>query len=428
MKWKILLPVLVAVIALVAGSVFLLREHIANYWIRQQLAAQLASALGAEVDLQGVAWNDGVLQARRFRMAGGDFPFVRLEARDLRAVVDWQRILEPSTEPLHIEAAEAEVVLRGSDEKKTRSVPESGGQTIQPPPLDLLVGKIAVRQADDNGWSVDGTSVRAMQRGEAWSFSGRGGVFSYPGWPALEIERVSAERAGGRWHIGSFACKDKTGGVLGGSAAHTDGIWSGEFTWQDVDLNAFLPALASAHVNGKSSGDAVLKEGELAGQMKLNGASTKAVGLFVKLASLIDREDWSEVPWQILRFDFRRRTDGRIDFSDFQALSPKGIAVRGDGHYAPESLGAELLVGIRSEDRPFLRVFVPVLFSHENDGFYWTPMKIGGTPSRPEENLTARVATALAMVPATDAVEAAVEVPGAATEAVGGLLRKLLRH
>jgi hypothetical protein len=55
-------------------------------------------------------------------------------------------------------------------------------------------------------------------------------------------------------------------------------------------------------------------------------------------------------------------------------------------------------------------------------------LKISGTPSQPKEDLTSRIITAMAVVPAAGAAEAAVEVPAAATEAVGNLLRGLLRH
>ena len=50
-----MLPVLALLVVIAAGAVFLLREELANYWIRNHLAGQLAKALGADVDLQGVA-------------------------------------------------------------------------------------------------------------------------------------------------------------------------------------------------------------------------------------------------------------------------------------------------------------------------------------------------------------------------------------
>ena len=111
-----------------------------------------------------------------------------------------------------------------------------------------------------------------------------------------------------------------------------------------------------------------------------------------------------------------------------QALTEKGVAVRCSGHYAADSIAADLQLGVRREGRPYLGAFVPVLFSHERDGYCWTTVEVGGRPGALTENLSARVASALVTVPATGVIDSAVEVPEAAGEAAGGLLRSLLRH
>jgi len=410
---------------LAAGGVFILREHIANYWIKRQLASQLSRALGADVDLHGVEWESGVLRTKRLRMAGGQLPFTRLESRDLRALVDWRRLLEPAKEPLHIEVAEADVVWRPVGEGPAG---QPTGTTGAVPPLDLLVGKLSFRHSDNRGWAVEGSAVRARQENGVWFVSGHGGDLTVDGWPPFSIERFSAEHRDGRWHIGSLALKDRKGGAVAGSATYDNGAWGAEFSWQDLDLAALLPADTAKHLEGRSSGDAVMKDGSLRGQMKIANANTKTVGLLVKLASMVDGEDWSDVPWKIFRFDFVRKADGAVEFSDLQMLSPKGIAVRGSGHFAPGSLGADLQVGIRREGRPYLGAFIPVLFSHESDGYYWSTLKVGGTPAAPKEDLSARVVAALTLAPAVGAAETAAEIPGEAAGAVGGLLRDLLRR
>jgi hypothetical protein len=53
-------------------------------------------------------------------------------------------------------------------------------------------------------------------------------------------------------------------------------------------------------------------------------------------------------------------------------------------------------------------------------------VKSGGTPQAPTEDLTTRVVAALAVAPATQAVESAAEIPATAVEAAGNLLRGLL--
>jgi hypothetical protein len=426
-NWRIILLATVAVVVLAAGAVFLLRENLANYWIKRQLAARLSQELGAEVDLHGVDWRGGILQAREFRVAGGSMPFRRLESRGVRAVVEWRRILEPSKEPLHIEVAEAEVIWPPVGEKRETPPTGSGAAAVWPP-LDLLVGKFDFRHSDEQGWSIEGSSLRAVQQNETWLLSAHGGSLKLAGWPALEIQRISAEHIGGHWNIGGFALKDAREGVIAGSAAHAGGSWTAEFSWQDVDLATLLPAGAAGHLQGTASGDALLREDVLRGQMKISGANTKTVDLLAKLASLVEGEDWSEVPWSIFRFDFERQPDGRVEFSDLQALSTKGVAIRGSGHFAPDSVGADLQVGIRREGRTYLGAFIPVLFSHQRDGYYWTTVKVGGTPEKPTENLSARVVAALALAPITGSAESAVEIPGEAVDAAGGLLRDLLRR
>ncbi|MEX1010057.1 MAG: hypothetical protein WEC72_01805 [Chthoniobacterales bacterium] len=427
MRWKYVLLGSVAFGLLAAGTVFLLRDHLADYWIKQQLAAQLSRALDAEVDLQGVHWKGGVLQAQRLRMAGEQLPFIRLESRGVRAVVDWRRLLEPAKEPLHVEIAEADLVWRPPGAQGAGAA-AADTAAAQFPPLDLLVGKLSFRHNDNHDWSIDNSSVRAVQQGKSWSVSANGGSLTIGAWPALSVERLSAEHRDGKWNIGSFALKDGRDGVIAGSASQAGETWSGEFSWQDLDLAALAPPEMAPHLEGTASGDAVLKGDVLRGQMKISGASTKTVSLLVKLASLVGGEDWSDVPWQIFRFDFTRQSDGRVEFSNLQALSPKGIAVRGSGYYTPAGLGADLQVGIRREGRSYLGAFVPILFSHERDGYYWMPVKVGGTLAAPTENLSTRIVAALTVAPAAGAAESAVQIPGAAVEAVGGALRDLLRR
>lgn len=425
-RWLIPVAVLAALLV-VAGAAFLLRENIANYWIKRQLAGTLARALAAEVDLQGVAWKDGILKVQRFRMAGGNHPFQRLEARDLRAPVDWEHLLDPSSRNLEIAIAEADLVWRSDDGPRDEPAAPSGDAPALPR-LDLLVGKCHLRHADHRGWTVDGSQVRAVQNAGTWSLSAKGGSLAAEGRPLLQIERLSAENSGRGWNIGGFALKDAGDGVMAGSATNTGGLWSAEFSWQDLDLATLLTPNYAGHLGGKIAGDAALKDGVLSGKMQIDGGETKAVGLLVELADLIDGTEWNNLPWNIFRFNFTRREDGRLEFTDLQALSPKGLAVRGGGFYSPQSVGANLQVGVRAAGRPLLGAFVPVLFSHERDGYYWTQVKIGGTPAAPTENLGARLAAAVALAPAAGAAQSAVEIPAAASEAVGGLLREILRR
>lgn len=423
--WRIAVA-LVVLLGVLAGGVFVFRESIVNLWLGKKLASVLSAALRAEVELADVAWTGGTLRAGRGAVAGGALPFASLEVSDLRAAVGWEDLLHPLSRPLHIETGAAEIVWP-AEKGRRAGPPESGsGSRAEWPPLDLLVARFSLRHADDQGWSVQDTAARAVHENGTWSVSGRGGTARIFGLPPLDLERVSATHDGQSWKIGGFAARDQTGGAVAGSAAHGNGAWSGEFSWQDVDLARLLPAETAAHVTGKISGEATLRDGVLRGRAKLTGAQLTKVPQFVSMASLFAGENWDTIKWDVFRFDFVRHPDGRVEFAKLEAVSPQGIALHGAGHYAPDSLGAEFQLGVARRGRPWLVAFMPVLFRAENSGYLWTPVKVSGTPQAPVEDLSARLAAAVAVVPATTAIEAAAEIPGGAVEAAGGLLRSLL--
>lgn len=423
--WRIAVAVLV-LLGVMAGGLFLFREAIVNLWIGKKLATVLSTAVRTEVTLEDVIWTGGTLRAGRGALAGGTLPFASLEVSDLRTAVGWEQLLDPLSRPLHVEAGAAEVVWPGQTSRGEDGPESAPGGRTELPPLDLLVARFTMRHADEKGWSVRDTAARAVYEKGTWSVSGRGGTAEIFGLPPLELERLSATHDGTTWKIGGFAVRDEAGGALAGSATHDKGAWSGEFSWQDVDLARLLPPETAAHAAGRISGEATLQEGVLRGRAKITGARLTKVPQLVRMASLFAGENWDTLTWDVFRFDFVRHPDGRVEFAKLEAVSPQGIALHGAGHYAADSIGANFQLGVARRGRPWLVAFMPVLFRAENSGYLWTPVKVSGTPQEPVEDLSARLAAAVAVVPATTAIEAAAEIPGGAVEAAGGLLRSLL--
>ncbi|MBU3665375.1 MAG: hypothetical protein FGM15_05795 [Chthoniobacterales bacterium] len=418
---------LLVAMLLLAGGLYFFRNDLVNWWIRRELASSLSQVLGAKVSLHDVSWEPGLLRAGHFRLEGeGNLPLESLAAEGVRAPVAWQRLLDPAQGRLHIETDRTELVWNGRQKAAASAAKSTTGPGL--PALDLLVGRLTFRHADHSGWELRDMSMRAGCENGVWSFSGKDGTAVLPGTPPLKIERVSAQLRDGHLEIGSFAVHDSHGGVLGGSARHSESGWTGEFSWQDVGLDAVLSPAVSTHFEGRCSGDARLSGGTLRGSMKITGGVSKSMPQLVKMASLFAGENWNEIPWETFRFDFIRSPDGRMEFSNLEAVSGKGLSVNGSGHYAPGSLGADLQLGVRRQGRPWLVGFVPLLFRGEKDGYLWTSVRVGGTPAAPTEDLTARVVAALAAAPATEAVEAAAEMPGTAVEAAGSLLRGFLRR
>lgn len=424
---RILLGI-VLLVAVLAGAVLLFHERAVSLWLQHRLSTALGETWDAEVVLEEIAWRDGVLHVRRGHLTGGSLPFERITATGLRAPLPWQRLWEPGEERLAIEADTVDLILSPAEHPATPAVrqmqsPATNGNPQ--PALDLLASRVSILPPGGEGWSVADSSMHAVQEDRGWSIAIRGGTVNAPGLPTLMLERASAAQRDGAWEISAFAARSETGGALAGSGTQDETGWSGEVSWQDLDLAAALGPDSAGQFTGQFSGTAALKDGILRGQARVTDGVFHKVPFFVRTASLFAGENWNTIPWDVFRFNFTRHPDGRMDFDDLQALSPLGIAVRGDGHYASDSVGAELQLGLRREGRPWITAFMPVIFRGENAGYLWTKVNVRGTPEKPIEDLTPRLAAAVAAAPVAGAIEAAAEVPASAVDSAGQLLRGL---
>ena len=428
MKAVRLLAALGLAAVVLAAAAFFLREEIAERWLRRELAGMFSRQLGAEVKLDGIRYRKGVLHVERCQVGGGAMPFAALEVHDASMPMSLKRLRDWPGPPVALEAREVDLVWRDAPPARSADMPRHGdGSRAPSPALDILIGKFSFRHEDPARWQIKDTAARVEFAGGAWVFSARGGRLTAAGWPELGIERASGEQRGDDWDIGSFALGDAGGGALGGSVRRRGGQWSGEFSWQDVALQSLLPASAAPHFTGRGSGDARLAGGMLTGQMKINDAVAKNLPTLVKLASIFTGENYSAVPWQSLRFKFQVDATGAVEVRELSARSPKGLAVEGSGRISGGGdIGADLQLGLQREGRPWLVAFMPALFRSESQGYLWTPVRVGGTLQAPTENLTPRIITSIAAVPASRAVESAVEIPAGAAEAAAGLLRSLL--
>jgi len=410
------------------AAALLMREGLLNWWLQNRLASHLAAELGTKVHLEDVRYRQGALLVDRCRLDG---PRPIVESADLRGIkttIDWQELISPSGKNLQVEIESAEII-RGNADQAGREAGRGNSFGIggKSPGLQMSVGRLTLRQEGQILPVLKDVALQATHDGGIWSFSARGGDISLLGLPMLALDRLAGDYRGGELTIGAFGARNPRGGTLAGSATERNGHWSGQFRWQDLAVQEIAPSEIGAHFAGRCSGEAQFEGEDLRGKMTITGAEARGLPSLIRMASLFAGEDWSSVPWSSFTFDFARNADASVDFSNLLAESPKGLAVKGSGRVGSDQLDAELSLGVIRKGRPWLVAFMPILFRSESDGYLWTPVRMGGTPKMPTEDLTPRVVAALAAVPAAGAVEAATIIPGNAVEAATGLLRGLLK-
>jgi len=428
MKLLRILAILVVLAAIAGGAAYVMREEIVNWWLQKQLSAELSKIAGADVKTEAVRYRDGVLSAGLCRVSGENMPFASLEIRDARVPIDWERIKNPAGEPLRLEAAFVDLVWRDANASRPEKGPlikaETSGITM--PVVEMAAERFSYRHEDSAGWRIAESNVRGKYEAGEWSFSGRGGKLHAPGWTPLEIDSLAGRHRAGETILDHFALNGPKGSFVEGSAKGAEGKWSGDFRWKDVAMELVLPEGATKHFTARSSGSGRLADATFRGQMELAGAEARDLPALVKLASIFTGENYDNVAWETAQFDFIRDARGAVLIENLTAISSKGLSLEGSGVFAQDHLSADLNLGLKREGRPWLVAFMPILFRSEKDGYLWTPVKVGGTPQAPTEDLTTRVVAALAVAPATQAVESVAEIPATAVEAAGGLLRSLL--
>jgi len=413
-----LAAVALVILLLAVASAYYLRGELAGHWIKRTLVAHLESEYGAKAELHDLSYLEGKLRVGSGKISGGNLPFADLQIEKMSADVPWRKLLEPGNNPIFIHAERAQVTMPSDHaEQSGAEKPWTG------PSMEITVDSFTFEQP--GGWTVRDTRLGAKRTEALWFLQGQGGMLDISGGRSWQLERVTAEEKENGWSIPNFALRDPGGGMVGGSVRETDGRWNGEFSWQDIEIGKLWSA-ETQQLGGRVAGDAVLEDNTLRGKIAVEGATTRQVPQLVRLASLFAGEDWDTLPWETFRFQFTRSPDGRVHFEDLVALSSKGLAVRGGGHYATENIGAELQLGVRREGRPWLIAFIPVLFRGERDGYLWTNVRVSGTPQEPKEDLSTRIVAALAAAPAAEAAGAAVEIPAGAAEAAGDVLKRLI--
>ncbi|MBJ7258045.1 MAG: hypothetical protein JHD33_00785 [Chthoniobacterales bacterium] len=426
---------ILVVVALLAagagGAAYLLREDIVNWWLQRKLAGELSRRFGAQVEMEGVRYRDGILSTQRCRVSGGRTPFASLEIKDARLPIGLDRLENPAGEPLRLEAGTVDLVWRDQPPAPAATAGPREGTAGEVradtamPVVEMAAGNFSFRHEDAARWRMANSTVHGSFEAGKWSFSGRGGTMAAPGWPEFRIEKITGEHSGKETRISDFVLNDPKGGTITGAGAALEGRWSGDFRWNNIGMEFVLPPAAMNHFQGRSGGEARLARDVLTGRMQLEGAEVRNLPALVKLASIFTGENYGTVAWESVSFDFIRDARGAVLIENLAAVSSKGLAVQGAGAFAQDHLSADLQLGLKREGRPWLVAFMPILFRREKDGYLWMPIKVGGTPHAPTEDLTPRVVLALAVVPATQAADTAAELPANAVEAAGGLLRSL---
>ena len=426
--WTVCGVVVVLIIALAMGSVRV-RDFLSSGDFQKLVEHHAGVAVRGEVELSPLRWSGPSVFSESMRGRGGEGSNVHeFEAAHLRADWNWRAVFFGawSVEEITVESLRGSFgPLNGLNAESASSSPSlSPGWLAAFFPKRFELGQVSIQRADLDfrGVSLRNSALKIRPDGSAWTFTGTGGNLSVPHWPVLGVDFFQARWSGDRLRIDRASLREGVNGRISAS-----GVWPGkiDLDWTGVPLSPLLPSPWRDMVSGNLSGTAAIESQRAGGRFEFSDGVVRGAEWLETLATLTGRDEFRRLMMQKATGTWTFR-QGAWHWDDL-ILESEGL-LRVEGRVLVSSdrrLSGELRLGVAAELLRPLPGAREKVFTESRDGFVWTPVSLGGTLDSPEENLSARLATA-AGDQVLEAVQPILEaVPGGAGEAVGETINTL---
>jgi|GEM_PF-850812 len=474
--WIVLGSIVVAGAGLFFGARIWITNYLQSDKFRVWISGAIASRLDADVQLDGIRWQDSSASVGTFTATGSaDSSFAKIEARDLRATINagaiWDRVWQVD------EIKIARVFLDFSNtQPREASSPQGTGTSVGSGEssgffASLLPNRTVVKGAEVDQFGflwANGTRsakasginlhVKPAEGNEFFLASGQRGTLELSMLPdaPVTLREIEASLQGDE-----FIIEDLTAEAAGADITAEGTILTGDKPSLDLkgtvaglDLSRCIPEDWLKSLKGKADGDVRITgdPGEFAklkwrGTVQLRDGLLEGLPLLHVIARKTRNESFIRLLLKDAHTEFTRTTDGGWLLEKLNVDAPGLLRLKGAVSAAPDdTLHGELLLGIVPGTLRYLagaeqQVFQPLerllvtrgeraLLSSADSGLLWTRLRLRGTLGNPQEDLADRLAKAwfnatvdeVMNMSMEGAVKAAETASKAAAEAAGTVL------
>jgi hypothetical protein len=407
----ILFPLLI--LLLISAGWFGLHFLVQSDTFRDWLSRRVSQSIHADGKFEPLIWEGSTFRSAGFSATGGPHSKLRsLQVTNISAHIDWRRLLQGV---LAIDLVTADKVDAVAG--KSRGVTPAKPGTPHPVSLgpmssfhiDLRVERLYVPSANlhwqtttgENGEFTETKLTATRTMGDQWDIVAVGGTVRHANYPPLQVDRIHCSA-----NQDSISILDAKASVAGGGDVAITGRisiakeLSAQLTsdFSELELTPFLPE--PWPIGGRISGQLTytgdfdrFEHGEVAGAVKINGATFDMTNVFPTLRKLAKFGGLNDVRLDSIDTHLKYK-EQRLELSDFHATSGDQIRVEGSGAITPDRLDAELIVGLSPKILGWIPGAEEKVFVDQRDGLRWARVTISGSPARPKEDLTQRLIAA----------------------------------
>jgi hypothetical protein len=380
------------------------------------LASQAGAALEAEAKLKALHWDGSSAASESLILIGLESSALeRLEAKALRAEWNWRSLFQGAWKIENIEVQELSATF------KVKEVAESGEKKLsederfasEPPPAGnpqipaffarwlpsrFEFGRFDIHKADLDFGKIktrrNSLSISPVENGH--NIEARGGSLFIPGMPPLTLAQCRM-----REREGTYSLDDSRAFVTGGGSIVASGSFGKNtrlnLIWEGVPASLLPVPRLVEYLDGISQGQAALDgKGDWRGSLSIPGARIHNLPGMKSIALFLRNPSWVNAAIQTLSADFEW-SGGTLTLTNLVVESSGLARIEGSLRIgAGGDLSGELQLGLDQTALRQLPGARETVFTTARNGWYWSPVQLGGTLSAPSEDLSSRLATSIA--------------------------------
>ena len=414
-----------AAIALLGSLLLAATVHyfLKNSELERGLEKITGQVLRADVSIKPWEWNGTWFSSTALTLRGWeDSHFKNAEGFHVRLGWNWRALFSGvfQLEEISIDELQAEF------QSPSKSQSSRKNDVFIPLPLQFQLDRIVIGRARILYQNVSANGLKLLLTPQAngeLKISGSGGVLHVPKLPRLDIQSVQCREVAGRFYLEeSQLTLNRSGSISATGQSGPDGAL--HVDWSGLPARRVFGETFGKYLDGTLSGTCDWEDsGKAKGKFQIENATIDNVSFLDEAAAVTGILALQKLPVQALSANFDYQNE-EAKFSNVILESRGVLKVEGNLWIKPDgAISGNLQLGVAPNFLTAMPGARESVFTIQRDGYFWTPVKLGGTLEVPREDLSARmapiIASSLLLKNAPQVLEA---VPAPAIDAIKGML------
>ena len=376
---------------------------------RRKIGAEASAVLKAEGEFLPLQINGAAVYSDGFaaRGDGGAF-FSKLRADQIRAEFNWRGVLHRAWQIDELNAQRLEVKFARTPPAASSTAFRDSSQAAPHAKWKLDLRRARVEQSR---WSwgegatagaINGSALNLNPSGDSWIIAATGGKLQQMGWPDLSLDSAELRYTRESLFINESVLRNGNARIAVTGEVKFDDAADLQAELEKVPVDPLLPTDWRARLHGNLSGKARIHAPladpanlRIEGSLRLVDGQVEALPILNEIALFTRMERFRRVVLTKASFDFIRDHDTLMTKNVL--LESEGL-VRVEGQFtvAKEQIDGAFAVGVTASSLQWLPGAQSRVFTVARDGYLWTTLRLSGPVAHPNEDLSARLASAAA--------------------------------